>query len=123
MTMATDLWLTSNTATGITYDPATWSGSCTITYTPPEPEAKVDKEVEAKANEILKAEFEEKLLPYPEVRWMNSIDDNRMYTFCPKCGARVTFVKTKKETEKQCEHLMWICECSHEMLTKTKDAE
>ena len=121
--MATDLWLTSNATTELTYNPGGWPFDYTATRTPLEPEVKVDKEVEAKANEILKAEFEEKLLPYPEVQWTHGIDDDRMYTLCPKCGARITFVKTKKETEKQCEHLMWICECSHEMLTKTKDAE
>ncbi len=87
-------------------------------------EAKVDKEVEAKANEILKAEFAEKLLPYPLTHWSVDGDKNSyLFTFCPKCGREMRHVTLYADTDRHPEHLMWECNCSYTMFTKTKDAE
>lgn len=88
------------------------------------PEVEVDKEVEAKANEILKAEFAEKLGEYPKTEWAVGNDGSSyMYTYCPKCGRQILAVKLKEENDTRPEHLLWWCQCEYRLLTKTKDAQ
>jgi hypothetical protein len=85
-------------------------------------EQPVDKEVQDKANAILKQEMAEKLAPCPQLIEEKHGDGYAtFYTVCPKCGMRIGAVTYHAETERQPEHLSWSCACGY--IHKTRTAE
>lgn len=80
----------------------------------------MDKEVQDKANAILKQEMAEKLAPYPQLIEEKHDDGcSNIYTLCPMCGMRVSQVVYQEETEKRPEYLVWNCYCGYKHRTRT----
>lgn len=84
----------------------------------------MNKEVEAKANALVKEEAAAALRDYPTInRYANCDGGTVRYALCPKCANEIPYATLVKETEAVPEHLRWTCGCGYVMLTKTKDAE
>jgi hypothetical protein len=114
--MSSDSNIFSSSSIGDTY--RYLSAFPTITYDPPKLTTGVaimDKAVQDKANELVKAEKAEALLPYPKGL-------RKRGAMCPKCGMVTYGPIYHTESDSAPEYLSWKCACGYEMKTIAKDA-